>query len=179
MDETRDILQRLGRGDNDAFSALYTLYSGKCAGFIKALIHDGEVAGDLTQDIFVKIWVRRKYVSKVSSFESYLLKMAKNAVLDFSKRKGVSRRFQEEAAVLSKELTGEDGDYVEHSEFIENLNRAVSELPPQRRRVFVMSRFQGLSNPQIADLTGLSIRTVETHITHALKHLRKALEIRA
>ena len=161
MDETRDILQRLGRGDNDAFSALYTLYSGKCAGFIKALIHDGEVAGDLTQDIFVKIWVR------------------KNAVLDFSKRKGVSRRFQEEAAVLSKELTGEDGDYAEHSEFIENLNRAVSELPPQRRRVFVMSRFQGLSNPQIADLTGLSIRTVETHITHALKHLRKALEIRA
>ena len=104
--------------------------------------------------------------------------MAKNAVLDFSKRKDVSRRFQEEA-VLSKELTGEDGDYAEHSEFIENLNRAVSELPPQRRRVFVMSRFQGLSNPQIADLTGLSIRTVETHITHALKHLRKALEIRA
>ena len=51
MDETRDILQRLGRGDNDAFSALYTLYYGKCAGFIKALIHDGEVAGDLTQDL--------------------------------------------------------------------------------------------------------------------------------
>ena len=177
MDETRDILQRLGRGDNDAFSALYTLYSGKCAGFINALIHDSEAAGDLTQDIFVKIWVRRKVVSKVSSFESYLLKMAKNAVLDFSKRKGVSRRFQEEAVLLSKELTGEDGDSAEKAEFVEILNRAVSKLPPQRRRVFVMSRFQGISNPQIADLTGLSIRTVETHITHALKELRKALKI--
>ena len=179
MDETRDNLQRLGRGDNDAFSALYTLYSGKCAGFIKALIHDGEVAGDLTQDIFVKIWVRRRFVSKVSSFESYLLKMAKNAVLDFSKHKGVSRRFHEEAVVISKELAGENEDYAEKSEFIEKLNRAISKLPPQRRRVFVMSRFQGLSNPQIADLTGLSIRTVETHITHALKQLRKALDIRA
>lgn len=173
METSHEILTCLGQGDRTAFSALYDSYAGQCAGFIDALIHDSESARDLTQDIFVKIWLRRKIVCRARDFEAYLMGMARNAVLDYSKHKKVALRFVTEATGLAKELMGESFDAAEQSETVERLQKAIGKMPPQRRRIFVMSRLQGMNNALISDLTGLSIRTVETHISHALKQLRK------
>lgn len=173
MNYTCDILKRLGDGDKAAFSALYDNYAGKCAGFIDSLIHDTESACDITQDIFVKIWMKRKTMSRARNFEAYLIGMARNAALDYSKHRNVVRHFVAESTMLAKELAGESADAAEQAETVERVQKAMMNLPPQRRRIFVMSRLQGMNNSLISDLTGLSIRTVETHISHALKQLRK------
>lgn len=164
-------------GEKEAFGSLYRKYSGKCRGFIFSLTKDKEVAEDLTHDIFVKIWQKREIVSHVDSFSSYLFKMAKNSVMDYFESNAINRKF-----ISRQMLCAEDfREYVEEKINMEDLQllifKIVSDMPEQRRKIFTMSRYNGLSNKEIAEKSNISVRTVENHITTALAQIREALAL--
>lgn len=175
MTSPEDILLRSSHGDRDAFALLYERYASKCAGFIGSLLKDSEEAVDITQDIFIKLWINRSQLLFVRSFDAYLMHMAKNAVLDRCDRIRVTRKFAENFRVTFDEVSEETARRYEADEFLRRVQKAVSWMPPARRKVFLLSRFYGMDNKSIASLCKLSVRTVETHLFHATQYLRKKL----
>ena len=174
--EDKELQRRLGRGDEKAFADIYDRYAGKCVIFIDSLVKDETVAKDLAHDIFIKIWTRREIVSKAESLDAYIFRMARNAVLDLFHSRAIARRY------LASETLRQDGIAVDADAKIDEdelqllIYRSVEAMPPQRRRVFRMSRYYGIPNIKIAEELGIDIRTVENHLTAALRSLRMALQ---
>ena len=169
-------LERLGKGDRDAFAALYRKYAGQCVNFALMLLKDADAAKDITHDVFARVWNQRDHISGVSSFSSYLFRMVRNEVLLYCGRTRVSRKYMDYLSVVSEQFrpfTDEETDF-EDIQLVVALS--VDRMPEQRAKVFRMSRMDGLSNQEIADSLGLSVRTVEKHITNALQDIRKEIE---
>ena len=173
--EEKLLLQALGHSSRNAFAMLYNLYAGKCLSFVMSIVKDEEAAKDITHDIFVKVWLRRDMISKVDSFSSYLFRMARNAVMDRLESEVIKRRFVVESLAVSDELRSYVDEKVSVDELQLLISRAVSRMPEQRRRIFMLSRYKGVPNVKIAEMFGLNVRTVENHITNALADLRMAL----
>ena len=104
-----------------------------------------------------------------------LMNIAKNAVLDRCDHIQVTRKFAENFRVTFDEVSEETARRYEADEFLRRVQKAVSWMPPARRKVFLLSRFYGMDNKSIASLCELSVRTVETHLFHATQYLRKKL----
>lgn len=169
------LLEALGKNDKKAFAALYERYAGKCLAFVESLVKDHASAKDITHDIFVKVWLKREVISKVDSFSVYLFKMARNAVFDRFESDNIRRRY------VARQLSHLDEfvEYVDEKISVDELQmliyRAVNKMPEQRRNIFMLSRYKGIPNSEIAEMSGISIRTVENHLTNALADIRLML----
>ena len=173
--EEKLLLSALGDSDKRAFAVLYNLYAGKCLHFVASIIKDQDAAKDVTHDIFVKVWLKRDVISKVDSFSAYLFRMARNAVMDRLESEVIRRRFVTESLVVSEEFRMCVDEKVSIDELQVLIFNAVSRMPEQRRKIFMMSRYKGVPNIEIAEMLGINIRTVENHLTNALSDISVAL----
>lgn len=173
--EEYNLLRALGRSDRKAFVVLYNLYAGKCLSFVESLVKDHDAAKDITHDVFLKVWLKRDLVSKVDNFSKYLYRVAKNAVLDKFESDTIKLRYIARQRLAQEEFRACVDEKVGADELQMLIYNAVNQLPNQRKKIFVLSRYKGLSNSEIAQICGLSIRTVENHITNALADIRLVL----
>ena len=164
-----DLKNRLSKGDFDAFHMLFDDYYPKSKAFISALINDEKAAEDLCQDIFMKIWNLRETLPEIRSVKSWIYRMSRNSALNYLRDR--KRLFQ--ITVLS--IAGSDDVEENYAEKEKELiiRMYVDSMPAQRRRVFSMSRYQGISNAKIAEKLGISKKTVENHLNLALKGIRE------
>lgn len=168
-------LRELSEGSYEAFDTLYMRYSPIVEQFVLSLLKRKEEADDITQNIFLKIWENRSSMSGVHSFRAYLFKMVRNAVYDtFSRRKPTSGL--QDSMELGDILRSEDMEgKISAKDLNMLMNMAVENMPEQRRRVFRMSRRDGLSHKEISMQLGISTKTVEYHMAKALAELRKII----
>lgn len=169
------LLEALGRGSRDAFAALYNAFAGRCYSFVESLVKDSQTAKDITHDIFMKVWLRREIISKVDSFSSYLYRMARNAVMDKFTSDTIRSRYASRQLLCQDEFKSYIDEKVSADELQMLIFKAVSRMPEQRKRIFTLSRYKGLTNAEIAESVGINIRTVENHITLALADIRMML----
>lgn len=175
LDFFENILTRLHKGDRDAFTSLYEVFAPKCAGFANAILHDGEAAADIVQDVFVKLWIKRASLRDINSVEAYLMNMTKYAVFDRCDKIKSYETFVTNFRKTRTEAFSGTEESIDAADLSEVLLKSVSLLSPARRKIFILSRYHGLDNDTIAALTGLSKRTVENHISDALAFLRKRI----
>ena len=168
-------LRELSEGSYEAFDTLYMRYSPIVEQFALSLLKRKEEADDITQNIFLKIWENRSSMSGVHSFRAYLFKMVRNAVYDtFSRRKPTSGL--QDSMKLGDILRSEDmEEKISAKDLNMLMDMAVENMPEQRRRVFRMSRRDGLSHKEISMQLGISTKTVEYHMSKALAELRKII----
>lgn len=166
--------KRIADGDRDAFATLFGLYFGRIFKFLRFLVRREDVAEDLTQDLFVKLWSRRNRLTHIDNLDAYLFRMAKNAALDHFRMSGNRNLSMDE--VLDEALL----EYAENTEQrvtdrarIEAVRNLLAEMPPQRRNIFIMSRFLGTPNKEIAQRLGISGRTVENQLSLAKRFIEK------
>ncbi len=172
------LMQRLSEGDEKAFRELFDTYYPKVQAFVHCIVKENDTANDIAQDIFAKIWERREifWGGEVRSFGGYIYKMARNASLNQIRRTSninIAQVPQIEEKAGNESF--EDEYYAREKELFIRL--VVCRMPEQRRRIFEMSRYLGLDNQTIADTLHISKKTVENHLTLALKELRNALAI--
>ncbi|MDR3262203.1 MAG: RNA polymerase sigma-70 factor [Tannerella sp.] len=167
-------LKRLGDSDHNAFDILFTEYYPKVRSFLFGFIKDQEIASDLTQDVFFKVWVNRESISRTVSFRAYLFRMARNLVYDYYEHINVVERYNLEQRERKEDSYSIDEE-IYAGELSLLIDAIISKMPPQRKRIFVMSRQDGLSNDEIADALNINKRTVENHITQALHDIKKEL----
>lgn len=135
-------------------------------------------AEDIAQDVFVKLWDNPELWENKETWNSYIYTMVRNNIYNFLKHKSIEFNYQEKMAEedsISYESDIHDQLYAKEIELLIRL--ALDNMTEQRRKVFVMSRYKGMSNQEIADNLKLSIRTVERHIYLALLDLKKIILI--
>lgn len=168
------VLKKIAEGNTEAFEQLFFQYQPRLVYFLTGLTHDKEISRDMAQDIFLSLWRDREKLKSVKSFSAYLFQMARYTVYDYFDRLSISEKYTEELLQNPSTIESE-----EEALFVRELqsiiNHAVSQMSPQRQRVYRMSRDEGLSNDEIAQQLGLSKRTVENHLTASLAILRKIL----
>ncbi|MDR0422588.1 MAG: RNA polymerase sigma-70 factor [Proteiniphilum sp.] len=158
------------------FEKLFIRYFPKVRSFARILLKSEQDAEDVAQDIFVKLWEQPEIWEK-NFVRNYLYTMVKNHIFNRIKRKNI-----ESGYIHSQIDTLSPGDLAEFRDPLDEmyldemrllLKLALERMPEKRRKVFEMSRFQHLSNSEIAVRLNLSVRTVEQHIYLALRELKK------
>ncbi len=169
-----EYLEKLGEGDHKAYDALFLIYYPKVKNFLWGFLKDEQEAFDMAQDIFYKVWVNRKDISKVKSLKAYLFQMAKNMIYNHYEHNLVKESY---IAWYEPELSEFDiTDYIDARELEILIDITIEQMPEQRRRIFIMSRKEGMNNDCIAEKLQINKRTVENHITQALKDIRNLIQ---
>ena len=170
-----DLFRRVRVGDEDAFSTLFRRLYADVATFALRLTDDRELAEEVAQDIFVRLWLGRAEVSRDADPRAYLFRAARNRVIDRVRHRDVRRLTESDVAATYDRPPTTPSQNLEHAETRERYARTLRALPPRCREVFLLSRDGGLTHPQIAEALGLSVKTVEAHVGRALRQLRAAL----
>ena len=177
MDKIKGYLLQIAKGNRQAFDALFLLYYPKVKYFIHTLVENKEDVLDISQDVFFKLWLNRNLLTGVRHFSSYLFQISRNAVSDYYKNTSHAgeRMMDDErqlytfpdAALLEDAIDARDLEFI--------INTYIKTMPSQQKKVFLLSREENLNNEEIACQLSISRRTVEKHISNALKELRKFL----
>lgn len=174
MKNESEYIKELSRGSEIAFEWLFLKYQPKVVFFISGFLHNEEAARDMTQDIFFTLWTNRTALSTIDSFSSYIYKMAKNAIYNYFDHSMVKEKYQ--TFVLANSIASEDEEeIIIANEVKEMIEFAVERMPERQRRIFIMSREEGMNNQEIAIHLNISKRTVENHLTLALANIRRIL----
>lgn len=164
-----------GRGDVDAYEQIFHKYYPMVLNFIKGMLKDNVHAEDVAQNIFMKLWVNRHILNKDQSLKNYLYVLARNEVINILSSK-TARCVTLQAQIPDSPAGGQKIDeWLSYAETNAKIRQDIEAMPPQRRMVFKMSRYENMSNMDIAIKMNLSVRTVEKHIELALKDLRKSM----
>ena len=166
-------LSLLQKGDEKAFDTIFWKYNSRVFHFIHSLLYDKTLAEDLTQNVFLKIWERHQDIQPEEGFEAYLFTIARNMVYKETEKRLLSERFLDSIKQTDANNHVElDVDTESLKEYIDEL---VEQLPSSRKRIYLMSRKQHLTNKEIASQLSLSEKTVETQLYRALHFLRSKL----
>ena len=166
------IVRSFKDGDQQAFESLYRRYYKKVYLFIRKHVPTDENAEDLLHDVFIKLWENKAKVKVEAPIEAQIYVIAKNIMVDYYRRRALKGKVYEE--MLQKDYVNDDKDILS-DKTIRRLHHAIDSLPPKRREIFKMSKFEGLTYQEIADMLNISKNTVESQMVKALKHLREKM----
>jgi RNA polymerase sigma-70 factor, ECF subfamily len=169
-----DLLAMLEQDSTIAFEELYVRYKGKLKTFCVFILKSETVAQDMVQEIFIKIWLNRKELNTGQSFSHYVYTLAKNQSLN-ELRSAKRKDLLENILLLQQEeqsTTSADTQLI-FDEYQKMLEEAIAKLPDQKRRIFQMSRQEGLSHKEIAEQMGLSPHTIQTHVSDSLRFIKE------
>jgi RNA polymerase sigma-70 factor, ECF subfamily len=168
---------RIKLGDEHAFELLFRKYYVRLCGFSNKFLNDPEQAKEVVQEVFTKIWEGRTNIDPEDSLNAYLFKIAQNLSINKLQRKKVESKYIEIYKLVyvdNREFSPYDS-LLAH-ELNDNLNIAVSKIPPKCRRIFELSRLDGLKYNEIAAVLNISVKTVEAQMSKALNILRFELK---
>lgn len=168
------LLDLLKESDQKAFKRLFYSYAEPLKTFIQYFIHNPEVAEELVLDIFTSLWENREHLDIQTSLKAYLFQAARNKVASYFRSKKDLAYLEE----IPDFDTAQDDVFslLEVQELSNLLEEAVSLLPERCREIFAKSRYDLLSNKELAENMNISEKTVENQITIALKKIRKFLD---
>jgi RNA polymerase sigma-70 factor (ECF subfamily) len=175
---------RIIQGDREAFDALFRSFYNRLLSFAEGYLHDKSMAENIVQDAFMMLWERHDTLRPDSHVPAWLLTVVKNRILnhiDRMKRQAEAEQVYAERIVRNYELSISSLSACEPEQMfgdeVEQLIRnAVDSLPEQTRKIIIMSRFDELSNREIAERLNLSVKSIEYHIAQAVRKLRRELK---
>ncbi len=177
--EEHKLLERLIRGDVAGYEALFHRYYPTFFTFIKGMTKESALAEDITQNIFMKVWINREKLDAEKSIRNYLFVLAKYEVYNYFRSKSRLVVPLDGSLELKASQPNETYETIALKDTIDIVEDIVNRMPPQRQNVFRMSRFKQIPNREIADELNLSVRTVEKHLELAIRELRTHLSANA
>ena len=175
--EDIDLLARgLKQGDREVFDRIFRLYYVQLTNYCMYYVADRDVAEELVQSFFVKLWMRHEDFEIKISLKSYLFKSICNHAYTYLAWQKYQKEHNKKAVeILSMSEMENPFEKLSEKELETLIQQAIEALPEKRREVFLMSRNEGLKNKEIADRLNISVKTVESQMTKALEHLRKVV----
>ncbi|WP_272520746.1 RNA polymerase sigma factor [Providencia sp. PROV223] len=166
----------LARKISGAYQSTYS----QLVRFFRSRLDNSNDADDLSQDVFT-LWLNRKEQTPVNESRAYLFKIANHVLIDHWRRN--QRQTKSETSIDDithephfEQSQADPSEILEHQQRIQRLSEALETLPPRRREAFLLYRFDGLSQSEIAERMEISISMVEKHIAAALVHCKKHLD---
>jgi RNA polymerase sigma-70 factor (ECF subfamily) len=170
----KDLLLRIIGGDELAFKQFFEYYVKKVYQFTLGYVKHSAEAQDITQTVFIKIWEKRSYIDSSQSIDGFVFTIAYRAIID-AYRASNSKFSEKNRRELSDNMASSNrSDDLLHAHHLESLyEQSLRNLPPKRKEIFILSRHFGLSNREIGERLGISVKTVENQMTAALATLRR------
>ncbi len=163
----------IAAGDRIAFEALFRAHYRPLCAFAMGYLKDMDKAEDLVQDLFFRLWLDRDKVNVTTSVKAYLYASVRNRCLNAVKSGAKVLALNED---MDDRVQDEERSEDEHTERIARVQAAIESLPEERRKVFKLSRYEGLKYHEIAERLGISVKTVENQMGSALETLRIELK---
>ena len=176
-----EIVRKIKSGDQSAFESLYRLFYPKLSYFSGQYLPDTEMAHSVVQDVFTELWEKRSTLQSDTNIQAWLFTVTKNKSLKQIGKERSKQRYTDylktrQLDVNYQSLADFDTDNFVFEELQQKVELALAKLSSPVRIVFEKSRFENKKNKEIADELGISIKTVEAHISKALKLLRTELK---
>jgi len=170
------LLEKVKGGDKSAFQKLFYNYHDSLFRFVFYRVKDEDLADDITQETFLRVWKTRNSMQPKKSFFSLIARISSNLCYDHFRHVEVRQRHEDSIPNYGGFDTLEPEIINQRQELQKEIQRLVNKkLPDKCRNIFILSRIEGKSNSEIAELLDLSIRTVENQIYRAIKILKKNL----
>lgn len=160
--------------DEGAFEETFKSHFKALHAYACAILKDEDEAEEIVQNIFLKLWERRESIHIQTSLKAYLYQMVYRDSMNLIRHEKVKQKHQQitKYQANNEQLHMDEG---QDEELMRELKRALQTLPEKCRKVFLLSRYESLKYQEIAERLGVSVKTVETHMGKALKHLRVEL----
>lgn len=168
-------VKKLKEHNVPAFDSLFNKYSNKLYRFSFSLLKNAEDAEEIVQETFYRVWKRRRQIDITKSFKAYLFTISHNLIIDRLREKLKEKEFRESLLKNFEETEVQKINEEDFAELSELIRVAVEELPSKRKEIYKLSREEGLSNREIAQKLGITVKTVENQINLSLKHLKNRL----
>jgi RNA polymerase sigma-70 factor (ECF subfamily) len=172
---------RIRQGDERAFSEMFHRYYAPMCRFVVSFVHSQEIAKEIVQEIFYRVWKNRAEANIQGSLKAYLFGAARNHAINFLRKDRNSRYLIESATAeyrvpgLARSFDAPD-DSLLHRELIQAFENALQSLPEGQRTVVILRWHHHMSHADISHTLGISIKGVETQMGRAIKRMRRALE---
>ena len=174
MEDEERLLQRVKDADREAFHALFTKYQPILFKTVYYKVNDYGLTQDIVQDTFLKVWLKRETLKPKLAFFSFIVKISHNLIQDHYKHLHVRSKHRDHVKFIS-ERPPDNPEKALRQSVLESKIREVAHnsLATKCRTVFLLSRVAGIPNQEIADMLGITKKTVENQLHHALKVIRK------
>jgi RNA polymerase sigma-70 factor (ECF subfamily) len=168
----KNLQVQIGQSNQKAFEDLYRLFFPRLYNFALLYVHKKEAAEEIVNDIMVKIWERRATITAIENLETYVFTSVRNHSLNYLHKYSHYHVAIESESGLGEMVSMNDPEKeLEWKEISFKLNMAVEQLPEQCRTVFRLIKEEGFKYKQVAEILGISPRTVETQLFRAIKKL--------
>lgn len=172
LSNKKEFINLLKKGDDEAFSQLVNLYSRRLFAYAVCLSGDYSFAKDIVQEVFLKTFEYRKKLNPDYSIESFLYRITYNQFINnYHKNQSLLKVHDEYVKYLNQTI--EDKNEQDFDRMINLVNKAIEKLPKKCKEIFILSKKEGYTNMEIAEILSISIKTVESQITIAFKKLKK------
>lgn len=150
--------------------------------YCRLFIHDQDLANDLAQDCFIKLWEKRSTINVSQSVESLLFVMLRNRCLNYLRdqklhwtdKKLHTLEENELQYLFQLDLIGKEEASLEE-QLLLSIQQSVDKLPAKRKEVFVKAKLEGKKNKEVADELGISVKAVEKHLHQAKVQIRQEM----
>lgn len=169
----RDLIESISNGSQKSFEVVYKAYFEEVVRYAYRYLEDKDIAFEIVQDVFVKLWENREGITEIKSIRAYIYRSVYNSIVNYFSHKKVIRKHEKSAISELKRIELEDFEdtfygYDNHDKLYEFIN----ELPEKNRAVFKMKYFEEKKYREISREMNITERTVETHIRNAIRELR-------
>lgn len=167
-----NLIKGLNYTDKQAFKIIFNQYHTKLCNYVYKLSGDMDLSKDLVQDVFIKIWEKQNNLNINSSLKSYLYRACHNEFLMHLRTQKKEIDMLDLLKIQALSETVYESEENRKEEYLIQLELAIEKLPKKRKMVLKLSRFESKKNKEIAELLGISHRTIETHLSKAIKFLK-------
>ncbi|SEW35470.1 RNA polymerase sigma factor [Chitinophaga arvensicola] len=175
--DEHDLLQQVATGDGDAYTLLFRHYSGQVYEVAMLYVKDNSLAREIVQEVFMKVWLKRGDMNQVKQFKDYLFILTRNHIYDGFKKQVVRLKAYDFHLKNQPEAQNDTDHLLLQREYDDILHKAVSGLPPERRKVY-LARKQGWSNEEVSQQLNISVHTVKKQMSLALHAVRAFVKAR-
>jgi RNA polymerase sigma-70 factor (family 1) len=170
-----ELMQEIKADNMFAFDILYKKYSNRLYKFGYSIIKSQEETENLIQDVFLSLWENRNKVVKDSSIKSFLFTIAYNSAISILRKKIKESAFIEHLMSLQEINVEPVNVELEYNDLTKKLDEIINELPQRQKEVYMLHKVEGLKYSEIAERLNISVNTIETHMSRALKTIREKL----
>lgn len=171
-----DHISLIGEGNQRVFQSIVYTYSDPLLIFSMGFVRKREIAEEIVSDAFVALWNQRSRIAEIRDLKSYLYILVRNGSISYlrkaSGRKEISLENLRDFYTLP--LTSPENDEIS-DDILEQINKAIEQLPPKCKMVFTLAKVQGVKYKEISTILDISVKTINNHIANALVHISQSL----
>jgi RNA polymerase sigma-70 factor (ECF subfamily) len=171
----KSLIAALRKSDAGAFDKIFSIYGRRLYYFALGYLKSKDEAEEVVQEVFYKIWKNRESLNPDLSFKAYIFKIAYNHIQELFLKLAQERNYLNEIINSSADFTTDMDDRINYQSLLDLVDRLIERLPDRQREIFIMRKKENKPLKDIAAELGISPKTVENHMTEAMKKLKEGM----